>query len=41
MGGDRLDVDVILKNYPIAIPLRYVLKYSDYGINNSHYALYL
>ena len=44
MGVDEgnlqvIDVDVILENCPIAIPLRCILTSSDYGVYISH--LYL
>ena len=46
MGVDEgnlqvIHVDVILENCPITIPLRYILKCSDYGVYNSHCILHL
>ena len=35
------DVDVVLENCPITIPLRYILTSSDYGVYNSHYLIYI
>ena len=35
-----IDVDVIVENCPMTIPLRYILTSSDYGVYNSHYILY-
>ena len=34
-----MNVDMILENCPIIIPLRYILTSSDYGVYNSHYIL--
>ena len=36
-----IDVDVILENCPITIPLRYILTFCDDGVYNLHYTLYL
>ena len=35
------DVDVILENCPITVPLRYILTGSNYGVYGSHYILHL
>ena len=32
-----IDVEVIMENCPVTIPLRYILTSSDYGVCNSHY----
>ena len=35
------DVDVIMENCPVTIPLRYILTSSDYGVYHSNYMLHL
>ena len=44
MGVDEgnlqvIDVEVIMENHPLTIPLRYIFTSSDYGIYNSHYTI--
>ena len=36
-----IDVEVIMENCPIPIPLQFILTRSDYGVCNSHSILHL